>query len=345
MQSNFRNPILIEPKMFGGQYSMNTPVGTVSSSQAPPLPPRLINVNNFNVAHNRLGYVYGNPDFGNSGLYDNTIGANGFISSMYDNTFGYNAMPYQEHRVIRILEEKSRPTFQSIESFVIAISNIATMLDSTFFALTSSFKALLAMTANFVHLRKVFSRLWTSFALLRWIRKIYTRLLLWLQLTKTNTSADIFEGAYNLSTNVQELTHGTNNGTSKSVVLFLCFIMAAPFLLLKLFSKSDVLRPKKSISNMNPELWKNPVEAIALFNFTASNKDELSIYSGQNLLIAPKSIQKEHNLLATGWVLASVDNTMCGLIPVNYVKSKRNEIAKDYNSDLVDGIKNVNYME
>lgn len=43
------------------------------------------------------------------------------------------------------------------------------------------------------------------------------------------------------------------------------------------------------------------------------------------MLIAPKSIQVEQNLLNTGWVLASVDNTVSGLIPVNYVQGSKQQ--------------------
>lgn len=38
---NFRNPTINEPRIFGGPYSMQTPIGTVRTSQPPPaLPPR-----------------------------------------------------------------------------------------------------------------------------------------------------------------------------------------------------------------------------------------------------------------------------------------------------------------
>lgn len=44
---------------------------------------------------------------------------------------------------IQLAEERSRPTFQSIESVVGAVGSIAMMLENTFFAMTSSFRAIL----------------------------------------------------------------------------------------------------------------------------------------------------------------------------------------------------------
>lgn len=40
-------------------------------------------------------------------------------------------------------EENSRPTFDSIQSVVNAVGSVAMMLENTFFALTSSFRAIL----------------------------------------------------------------------------------------------------------------------------------------------------------------------------------------------------------
>lgn len=72
-------------------------------------------------------------------------------------------------------ESSTRPAFQSIESLIGAIGNIAAMLDSTLFAITSSFRAILGMAANFGRLRGVFAQLWSSFAIFRGINWIYRK--------------------------------------------------------------------------------------------------------------------------------------------------------------------------
>lgn len=48
-------------------------------------------------------------------------------------------------RFIQIAEESSRPTFQSIESIVGAVGSVAMMLENTFMAMTSSFRAILGL--------------------------------------------------------------------------------------------------------------------------------------------------------------------------------------------------------
>lgn len=120
-----------------------------------------------------------------------------------------------------------------------------------------------------------------------------------------------------------ETTGGANQpganqkrGSSMSVLLFLGFILSAPYLLMKLFGGVDTAADQSK----NPREWKNPVEAVASYNFDGANAGELTIRAGQPVLIAPRSVQTEQNLLNTGWVLASVDNTTAGLIPVNYVQ-------------------------
>lgn len=131
----------------------------------------------------------------NGGMYTNMMyGSNygmspyqrygGMYSSMYGGMYGgiYGNNPYQirdpmdpENRFIQLAEESSRPAFQSIESLVMAIGNIASMLDSTFYALTSSFRAILGVAANFGQLRGVFAQFWSTFALIRGVTWLYQK--------------------------------------------------------------------------------------------------------------------------------------------------------------------------
>ncbi|XP_058837871.1 peroxisomal membrane protein PEX13 isoform X2 [Topomyia yanbarensis] len=270
---------------------------------------------------NAYGTRFGMPPYGYSGLSNgySMFGNNMMNDGMYGGGYGFNP-PYPEHRFIQMAEESSRPTFQSIESLVGAISNIATMLDSTFFALTSSFRAVLGVAANFAHLRGVFAQFWTSFALFRWIVWSYRKLLFLLKITKTDPTENNFKEAFKMAKNDKQAT--SVKGSSLPVILFLGFIMSAPYLLMKLFGSSEHVERTK-----NPHSWVNPLEAVALFNFDSTNPEELTIRAGQQVLIAPKTVQVEQNLLNTGWVLASIDNTTSGLIPVSYVQgSQRQQI-------------------
>lgn len=64
----------------------------------------------------------------------------------------------------------------------------------------------------------------------------------------------------------------------------------------------------------------NPKTVEALYDFKASNPHELSIRAGQHVVIAPREVQQTQKLLNTGWALATIDNRLSGLIPINYVQ-------------------------
>lgn len=333
--TNFRNPILNEPRVFGGQYGLSTPAGIVSSNQPPPLPPRPV------TSSMQMGYgspyggtrfgmpsSYGYSGFGGMGGYGGGYGGVGYGSMFGGGGYGGYGMsgPYPEHRFIQMAEESSRPAFENIQSLVGAIGNIAAMLDSTFFALTSSFRAVLGVAANFAHLRGVFAQFWTSFALIRWVVWAYRKVLYLLRITKTDPTTESFKEAFQMAeTNGggNPSGSGQKRGSSMSVVLFLGFILSAPYLLMKLFGGAETPDQSK-----NPREWKNPVEAVAIYNFDGANPGELTIRAGQPILIAPRTVQTEQNLLNTGWVLASVDNTTAGLIPVNYVQGAAAKVAQ-----------------
>lgn len=335
--TNFRNPVLSEPRVFGGQYSLSTPAGVVTtSSQPPPLPPRPLQQSvglggGIGGYGSGFGSRFGMPSYGYSGFgggyggygsYGGGFGyGGGYGGGMYGNGYGMGANVYPEHRFIQLAEESSRPAFQNIESLVGAIGNIAAMLDSTFFALTSSFRAVLGVAANFAHLRGVFAQFWTSFALFRWIIWAYRKILYWLRITRTDPSTASFKEAFKAAEADKLAPVAQKKGSSMPVVLFLGFIMSAPYLLMKLFGENS----ETPDAAKNPRNWTGALEAVAIYNFDASSPNELTIRAGQPVLIAPKSIQVEQNLLNTGWVLASVDNTVSGLIPVNYVQGSKQQ--------------------
>lgn len=210
--ANFRNPIISEPRIFGPQQGIHTAAGRVAISNAsngmqqmqrapqngnnvPPIPPKPYGAQNqmgMSSMHPSAMGMYGNGYHGNS-MYGNSMYGN----SMYGNSYGGMMNPYYrlgnypsmytgfnnrmsdpmdpESRFIQIAEESSRPAFQSIESLVMAIGNIASMLDSTFFALTSSFRAILGVAANFGQLRGVFAQFWSTFAVIRGLSWLYKK--------------------------------------------------------------------------------------------------------------------------------------------------------------------------
>lgn len=193
---NFRSALPQENRVFGG------PTPIVGGSAPPPLPPR-IQFNNqppnpyaaSSAPMNYYGYGGGGygGGFGGSfggGGYGGYGGGGGMFNSystglynsgMYGNRYGgglggMGGGPGDvESRFIQMAEENSRPAFQSIESFVSVIGNFATMLDSTFFALSNSFRAILGVTANLGKLRGMFGQFLSSIALFRGLHWLWRK--------------------------------------------------------------------------------------------------------------------------------------------------------------------------
>ena len=78
---------------------------------------------------------------------------------------------------IHLAEESSRPAFQSIESLVHAVSSVSMMLESTFHALYSSFRAVLSVADHFSRLKMHFTQIFSAFAVIRTLKWIYKKLL------------------------------------------------------------------------------------------------------------------------------------------------------------------------
>lgn len=192
---NFRNATIAEPRVFGPSPqtgSVQTSVGRIPVQQTkfPPLPPRPF-AQMPSMMPNQMGMygggMYGTSMYGGGAGYGlNPYSMGGYGMGGGYNRFGSGGMfsggaygcrdPMDaENRFIQLAEESSRPAFQSIESLVMAIGNIAAMLDSTFFALTSSFRAILGVAANFGRLRGVFAKFWSTFALVRGITWLYKK--------------------------------------------------------------------------------------------------------------------------------------------------------------------------
>lgn len=201
------------------------------------------------------GSPYGNSSFGgfgggyNSGFYGmnqgmgfNSFGGGGFGYGR-PSSFGNGNPMDPEMRFIQMAEESSRGAFQSIESIVSTIGNIATMLDSTYFALTSSFRAILGLAANFSHLRGFFGRFFSTFAVFKTMVWMYKKLLYMIGLSRVNPSTQInlneafkdAEGKINSNSDFFNASTAQQNGSGLAMVLFLTFIFTAPYLIMKLF--------------------------------------------------------------------------------------------------------------
>lgn len=221
-------------------------VHTTQSSNSPPLPPRPNSLyqqpsmmpSTFGGGWNSYGSGFGSGfGFGMNGMgigYNSYGGYNGFNR-------GYSGPLDPETRFIQMAEESSRGTFQSIEQVVSTFGNIATMLDSTYFALTSSFRAILGLAANFSQMRGFLTKFFSSLTIFRTAIWIYHKLMYMLGFSKKNPSRNI---DLNEAFKEAEIAHSTSdffNGTQQSgssglsMILFIVFIFSAPYLLMKIF--------------------------------------------------------------------------------------------------------------
>lgn len=199
--------------------------------------------------------------------YGNGFGMGGGYGSSFGNGFGYGmggGMGYNsfggglgggfggfrngfgnspldpETRFIQMAEESSRGAFQSIEQVVSTIGNIATMLDSTYFALTSSFRAILGLAANFSHMRGFLTKFFSTFTIFRTIIWLYKKLLFMVGLSRTNPETTInlneaFSDAERANSTDFFNTAAQSGSSGLPMVLFLAFVFSAPYLIMKLF--------------------------------------------------------------------------------------------------------------
>uniref|UniRef100_A0A1A9WR43 Peroxisomal membrane protein PEX13 n=1 Tax=Glossina brevipalpis TaxID=37001 RepID=A0A1A9WR43_9MUSC len=363
--SNFRSPVINETNLLppvglgGGDASiatnetqpyLRTSVGNVRAM--PPMPPPLplAPASQYNYGggysfgqnnhYGGYGSLYSSfPNGGYGGYGNNSFGGYGNNFGSYGigyNRFGGRNPLDPEARFIQMAEATSRPAFQSIESLVMAVGNIASMLDSTFFALTSSFRAILGVAANFGRLRGVFSQLWHTFAVFRTLNWIYRKILYWLRISNLEPSSESFKKAFSEAINESACQQGAPKPPRKGqspwpVLAFISFIFTAPYLIMKMLGTvSNTVHEEAR----QPTKWIRPIETSALYDFQSRNSNELTIYAGQRVIVAPKEIQNTLNLLNTGWALASTDGQNAGVIPINYVKSRQQKRQAEFSKPI-----------
>ncbi|XP_037952910.1 probable peroxisomal membrane protein PEX13 [Teleopsis dalmanni] len=332
--SNYRNAIVNEPlimpqpvaSLAGNNPTMMLPTqfgGNIRALPCPPVPPTPYgnNYNSYNSNNLYGGFGGFGSGFGNSYSYGGYGG--GLFGGGYNN-FGSNLNPYDpEARFIQLAEASTRPAFDSIQSLVSAIGNIASMLDSTFFALTSSFRAILGVAANFGRLRGVFAQFWQTFAVIRAIRFLYRKMLYWLRISNMDPSSEAFKDAFAEAINNTTGETGAPKVPRKGqspwpIIAFLSFIFTVPYLIMKMLG--TVTNTAQAEARV-PSKWIKPIQSYAEYDFVPRDQSELALQVGQKLIIAPKEIQNTLGLLNSGWAIASTDGQNSGLIPINYVKS------------------------
>lgn len=135
-------------------------------------------------------------------------------------------------RFIQFAEQSSRNTFANIENVVRAFNSIAMMMDNTFFAMTSSFRAVLSVAENFGRLRSVFGQIWYSINLFRLFKWIYRKVMTFMGYKLPESAGKAWEEA---AIGIKPDT--PLGGSSWSTLAFFGVLISAPYVISKLLPK------------------------------------------------------------------------------------------------------------
>lgn len=145
-----------------------------------------------------------------------------------------------ERRFIQYAEESSRNTFASVESIVRAFNSISMMLDNTFFAMTSSFRAVLSVAENFGKLRSMFGHIWHTINIFRLFTWLYRKMMSLMGRKVPNSATSL---AWKQAANGAGAAPapGSSPGTSWPTLAFLGVLVSAPYIISKFLPKYEGL--------------------------------------------------------------------------------------------------------
>lgn len=244
-------------------------------------------------------------------------GYGGYGSPMYGGANTIGGRDDAETRFIQFAEESSRNTFANVESVVRAFNSVASMMDNTLFAMTSSFRAILGVAENVHRLRSTFAQIFHAvnvFRLVRWFYRTFLRFAGFsvpqhMSNAAWNEAAGAIDGAIGAAAG-----HSAPGGASAWPTLaFIAALVSIPYIITKMLPKYE--------DNLNPEKWRSSgIRAKVAFDFAASSSHELTIHTNDEILLAPKHIQEEMRLTNSGWAYATTcNNDKCGVVPLNYI--------------------------
>ncbi|XP_071146230.1 peroxisomal membrane protein PEX13-like [Mytilus edulis] len=306
----------------GGLPPCCQPSAAGGAGPPPPVPTRPSQQSNYSRFSSPYGGGYSSPYssmgmYGGGSMYGGGYGgmspysSGGMYGGGYGGQYGGSYGNGGEYNgFARQAEENSRQAFQSVESIVNAFTSVSMMLDSTFQAVYNSFRAVVGVADNFSRLKHQLSSVFSAFALFKFIRYLYRKVLVLLRL-RPNMETD--EAWSQAAASAIPLA-GDGDSPKKStwpIMMFLAIIMGGPYLIWRLISSVTQTPGKQWMTGEDDHFV-----ATAQYDYKSENEGELSFSVGQEIKVAPKEIQPR----IKGWLLASVDGQKTGIIPGNYVK-------------------------
>jgi peroxin-13 len=99
----------------------------------------------------------------------------------------------EETALMRRAEERTRTAFQSVETVVGAFTSVAMMLESTYFAVQSCFRALLGVAQHFSRLKNHLWSIISAISILHRLKNWLRRLLALLRLRQYVASEELWD--------------------------------------------------------------------------------------------------------------------------------------------------------
>ena len=152
---------------------------------------------------------------------------------MYNRQFGYGSNNMAPSTFARRAEDSCQPAFDSVQSVVQAFASIATMLDSTFFAVHSSFRAVLGVADQLSSLKTHITNTLGAIAIFKAIRYVFRKILHLLRLRNGNDDSYESELWNDAAKDVAE-KQVKKATKSWPVVLFFAVVLGTPWIIWKL---------------------------------------------------------------------------------------------------------------
>ena len=220
-------------------------VSTATPRAPPPVPTRPAQQRSLQGYSSSYGGGLGG--YGSYGGYS-PYGGGGMYGGMYGgyNSYGGYGMNrfnnqleggYGPNSFARQAEESSRQAFQSIESIVQAVGSVAMMLESSFYAVYNSFRAVVGVADHFSRMKMAFAQIFSALAVVRTLRWLYRKLLVLLRLRENSFADDVWTQA--AEEGAIALTDPDAKGAGRSswpIMLFFAIIIGGPWLIWRVLS-------------------------------------------------------------------------------------------------------------
>lgn len=300
-------------------YRQEVRNGRPSADLPPPIPPRpgedTSNRSYLGMPSQSYGAIGSFGGFGSPfGMYGSSYGCglpgySRFGMGAYGPSYGQS----NDNNFVRMAEESSRQAFQSVESIVQAFASVSMMLESTYFAVHSSFRAVLGVAEHFSRLKGQMSHMMSALALIKYLKWFVRRILYLLSLSENDPNQeDVWRRATSSSTNglltpesiIESLTKPERKKSSWPILIFFSVVFGTPWLIWKLLtSLTGGADDEKGLLNVTKakvvmtfmaenEKWMSRqgdhYVAVGMYPFASNNPNEIAFEANQELIIAPK---------------------------------------------------------